>query len=179
VYIDRSAPGVRFGAPQLLGRFHDPDGLPAPAASPALVRLSSESVMLAWAGAAAGHWVVHTAPIDLGGVGDVGTISASGTDALLAHLAAGPAGDAIVLWTEPSPTAAGPPDFSRQAIFAARGFDVYGAHGMFGAREQVAPPAPVSNASVAIDPDSDRAIAVWRGEADVIEYSLRAIESAP
>jgi hypothetical protein len=179
VYIDRSAPGVRFATPQLLGRFRDPDGLPAPAASPALVRLSSESVMLAWAGEAAGHWVVHTAPIDLNGVGDAGTIAAAGTDALLAHLAAGPAGDAIVLWTEPSPTAAGAPDTARQAIFAARGFDVPGAHGMFGAAEQVAPPAPVSNATVAIDPDSDRAIAVWRGEADAVEYSLRAVETVP
>jgi hypothetical protein len=179
VYIDRSAPGVRFATPQLLGRFRDPDGLPAPAASPALVRLSSESVMLAWAGAAAGRWVVHTAPIDLNGVGDAGTIAAPGTDALLAHLAAGPEGDAIVLWTEPSPTAAGPPDMARQAIFAARGFDEYGAHGMFGAPEQVAPPAPVSDATVAIDPDSDRAIAVWRGEADAVEYSLRAVETVP
>jgi hypothetical protein len=179
VYIDRSAPGVRFVSPQLLGRFSDPDGLPAPAASPALVRLSSESVMLAWAGAAAGRWVVHTAPIDLNGVGDAGTIGAPGTDALLAHLAAGPEGDAIVLWTEPSPTAAGPPDMARQALFAARGFDDSGAHGMFGAPEQVAPPAPVSDATVAIDPDSDRAIAVWRGEADAVEYSLRAVETVP
>jgi hypothetical protein len=176
VYIDRSAPGVRFTTPQLLGRFPDPDGLPAPSASPALVRLSSESVMLAWAGAAAGRWVVHTAPIDLNGVGDAGTIAASGTDALLAHLAAGPAGDAIVLWTEPSPTAAGPPDMARQAIFAARGFDDDGANALFGAPEQVAPPAPVSDATVAIDPDSDRAIVVWRGEADAVEYSLRAAE---
>jgi hypothetical protein len=179
VYIDRSAAGVRFTTPQLLGRFSDPGGLPAPAASPALVRLSSEGVMLAWAGAAAGHWVVHTAPIDLNGVGDAGTIAASGTDALLAHLAAGPDGDAIVLWTEPSPTAAGPPDMARQAIFAARGFDVSGANGMFGGAEQVAPPAPVSDATVAIDPDSDRAIAVWRGEADALEYSLRAVETVP
>jgi hypothetical protein len=179
VYIDRSAPGVRFTTPQLLGRFSDPDGLPAPAASPALVRLSSESVMLAWAGAAAGRWVVHTASIDLNGVGDAGTIAAPGTDALLAHLAAGPDGDAIVLWTEPSPTAAGPPDIARQAIFAARGFDDSAAHGMLGAPEQVAPPAPVSDATVAIDPDSDRAIAVWRGEADAVEYSLRAVEAVP
>ncbi len=179
VYIDRSATGVRFGTPQLLERLRDPDGLSEPAASPALVRLSSESVMLAWAGAAAGHWVVRTAPVDLNGVGAAGTIAATGTDALLAHLAAGPAGDAIVLWTEPAPTAAGPPDMARQAIFAARGFDDYPAHGIFGAPEQVAPPGPVSDATVAIDPDSDRAIAVWRGEADAVEYSLRAFGPAP
>ena len=63
VYIDRSGSGVRFRAAELLERFEDPDGLTAPAASPSLVRLSSESVMLAWAGASAGHWVVRTASV--------------------------------------------------------------------------------------------------------------------
>ena len=53
VYVDRSALGVRFGAPQLLERFRDPDGLASPAGSPRLVRLSSESVLLAWASSAA------------------------------------------------------------------------------------------------------------------------------
>jgi hypothetical protein len=180
VYIDRSASGVRFGAPQLLERFRDPDGLPAPAASPSLVRLSSESVMLAWAGASGGHWVVRAAPVDLNGVGDTSTIAApSGMDALLAHLAAGPAGDVLVLWTEPLPSAAGAPDMARQAIFAARGFDDYPAHSLFGAPEQVSPPTPVSDPTVAIDPDSDRAVAVWRGEADAVEYSIRASAGAP
>lgn len=68
VYIDRSGDGVRFGAPELLEGFTDPDGLAPPAGSPSLVRLSSESVMLAWAGAAEGHWVVRTAPVNLNGV---------------------------------------------------------------------------------------------------------------
>lgn len=180
VYIDRSASGVRFGAPQLLERFRDPDGLPAPAASPSLVRLSSESVMLAWAGASGGRWVVRAAPVDLNGVGDTSTIAApSGTDALLAHLAAGPIGDALVLWTEPLPSADGAPDVARQAIFVARGLDDYPEHGMFGTPEQVAPPTTVSDATVAIDPDNDRAVAVWRGEADAVEYSIRAATAAP
>jgi hypothetical protein len=180
VYLDRSAPGVHFGAPQLLERVRDPDGSSAPAASPSLVRLSSESVMLAWAGAAAGHWVVRGAPVDLGGIGDVNTIAAPpGTDALLARLAAGPVGDALVLWTEPLPTAAGPPDMARQAIFAARGFGPYLAHTSFGPPEQLAPPAPVSDPTVAFDPDSDRAVAVWRGEAAAVEYSIRAAATAP
>ena len=123
VYLDRSATGVRFGAPQLLERFHDPDGLPSPAASPSLVRLSSESVLLAWAGSAAGHWVIRAAPVDLNGLGAISTIAAPSGDALLADLTAGPVGDALVLWTEPAPTAAGAPDMQRQALFAARGYD--------------------------------------------------------
>jgi hypothetical protein len=191
VYIDRSAPGVRFGsasstgactkcsAPQLLERFRDPDGALPPAASPSLVRLSSESVMLAWAGANAGRWVVRAAPVDLNGLGDTSTIAAAGTDALLAHFTTGPVGDAMLLWTEPLPTAAGPPDMARQAIFAARGFDNPQASSRFGAPEQLAPPASVSDPTVAIDPDSDRAVAVWRGEADAIEYAVRAATATP
>ena len=179
VYIDRSAIGVRFGAPQLLERFRDPDGLPSPAASPSLVRLSSEGVMLAWAGSAAGHWVVRTAPVDLNGVGAPSTIAAPGGDALLADLAAGPADDALVLWTEPLPTAAGLPDMERQAIFAARGFDAHPPRTMFGEPERIAPPAPVGDATVALDPGSDRAVAVWRGEAGAIEYSIRSSGKSP
>lgn len=173
VYVDRSAVGVRFGAPELLERFHDPDGLPSPTASPSLVRLSSESVVLAWAGSAAGHWVVRTAPVELGGVGAVTTIPTPGVDALLADLAAGPDGDALVLWTEPQPTAAGPPDMERQALFAAQGFDGAQARTVFDEPEEVAPPAPVGDATVALDPANDRAVAVWQGEAATIEYSIR------
>ena len=141
--------------------------------------MSSESVMLAWAGSAAGHWVVRTAPVDLNGVGAVSTIAASGGDALLAALAPGPDDDALVLWTEPLPTAAGPPDMQRQAIFAARGSDAYPGQTVFGEPEELAPPAPVIDATVALDPDSDRAVAVWQGEAATIEYSIRSGAPGP
>jgi hypothetical protein len=179
VYIDRSGTGVRFRAPQLLERFGDPDGLPSPAGSPSLVRLSSESVMLAWAGSAAGRWVVRTAPVDLHGVLAVSTIAAPGADALLADLASGPDNDALVLWTEPLPSAAGRPDMSRQAIFAARGTDAYPGRTIFGEPEEVAPPAPVSDPSVALDPDNDDAVAAWQGEAATIKYSIRRSAPAP
>jgi hypothetical protein len=179
VYLDRSAVGVRFGAPRLLERFVDPDGLPSPAASPSLVRLSSESVVLAWAGSAAGHWVVRTAPVDLDGLGAVSTIAVPGADALFAALAAGPASDALVLWSEPEPTAGGPPDMQRQALFAAHGFDAYPQRTVFGEPELLAPPAPVDDASVAFDPDSDRAVAVWQGEAGAIEYAIRTAGKSP
>jgi hypothetical protein len=174
VYLDRSATGEHFDTPQLLERFHDPDGLPSPVASPSLVRLSSESVVLAWAGSAARHWVIRAAPVDLNGLGAISTIAAPSGDALLADLAAGPVGDALVLWTEPAPTAAGAPDMQRQALFAARGYDAAPPRSLFGEPEQVAPPSPVTDASVALDPRSDRAVAVWQGEAGAIEYSLRS-----
>ena len=51
VYAELSVPNVHFGAPRLLERFADPGGLAPPSGSLRLVRLLSESVMLAWTGA--------------------------------------------------------------------------------------------------------------------------------
>jgi len=174
VFLDRSKTGVRFGSATLLERFADPPGTAAPAASPRLVRLSSESVMMAWSGAAAGLRVIRTAPIDLRGLGAVSTIATPGSDALLADLAPGPAGDAVVLWTEPQPGAGGAPDMARQAILAARGYDAYPGRAIFGSSEQVSAPAAVAGASLAVDPSNDEAIAVWRGQGALPEYSIRA-----
>ena len=180
VYLDRSAAGVRFGAPRLLERFRNPDSLTSPPGSPTLVRLSTESVMLAWAGATNGRWAVRAAAVNAGGVGNANTISAPGADALLAALAPGPDGEALVLWTEPQQPPGGPPDMSRQAIFSARGVNVSAARTRFGAPEQVAPPGPNSDATVAIDPASDRAIAAWRGAGGQVRYAVRgALSAAP
>jgi hypothetical protein len=173
IYVSRSQTGVRFGAPQLLERFPDPPGLPAYVDSPRLVRLSSESVMLAWTGAQDGHWVVRTAPIDLHGVRAADTISPPGRDALLAGFAPGPDDEVLALWTEPQPSTTGL-DLARQAIFAARGFDAYPGQTAFAAGEQVAPPGANSDATIALDPDSDRAIAAWRTGAGLLAYAIRS-----
>jgi hypothetical protein len=179
VYIDRSRLGVRFGAPQLLERFSDPDGLGSPAASPSLVRLSSESVLLAWAGAAEGHWVVRAAPVDLEGVLTLATVAAPGADALLAGLAPGPDDDALLLWSEPAPSEGGAPDMARQALFAARGTEAISGRVVFDEPETISPPGPVLDPTVAVDPDDDAALAVWQGEAGAIEYSVRSPGAAP
>ncbi len=173
VYLDQSAVGVRFGAPGLLESFRDPGG-PAPAVSaPRLIRLSNESVMLAWAGVASGRWVVRTAAIDQHGVGAPSTIAAPDGDALLCDLAAGPDGEALVLWSEPEQGEGGVADTQREAIFAARGVDARPRRTIFGAPEEVAPSGPNGEAAVAIDPTSDRALVVWRSGAGSLEYALR------
>jgi hypothetical protein len=173
VYLDRSRTGVRFGAPLLLERCEDPDGLPAPAASPSLVRLSSESVTMAWAGSAQGRWVVRAAAIDRAGAPAVTTIAPAGRDALLEDLAPGPDGDALVLWSEPQQPRAGAAQPDSRAIFAARAIDA--GRPVFAGPEEVAPPGPNSDATVALDPDSDRALAVWRGANGAIEYAIRNV----
>jgi hypothetical protein len=175
VYLDRSGTGVHFGAPTLLERYHDPAGLAPPAGSPSLVRLSSESVMMAWAGAAKERWVVRTAAIDRTGAPAVTTIATPGRDALLEDLATGPDGDALVLWSEPQQTATGRPILERNAIFAARGIDAHPGRSIFAKPEQVAPAGPNSDATVALEPDSDRALAVWRGARGKLQYALRDV----
>lgn len=174
VWLDQSSVGVRFGAPQLLARFSDPAGVPPPPASPRLIRLSDESVMLAWAAVAEGHWVVRTAAIDQHGVGAASTIAGQdGGDALLCGLAAGPYSEALVLWSEPQPGEDGRPDLGSQAIFAARGLDAHPRRTIFGPSEEVAAPGPNSEATVALDPTSGRALAVWRN-AGTLQYAVRA-----
>ncbi|HEX7610632.1 MAG TPA: hypothetical protein VF380_08170, partial [Solirubrobacteraceae bacterium] len=180
VQLALSAPGVRFAAPQLLERFAAPEGMAPPAASPELVRLRSESVMLAWAGAVAGHWVLRTAPVDLLGVRAVGTIAAAaGGDALLAALAPAPDGSALALWSEPQAGAGGVPDPTRQTLMAADGFDMYPGLTRFAAPEQVAPPGPVAAATIAVDPSNGRALAVWSATGGALRYALRSPPGAP
>jgi hypothetical protein len=173
IYVARSQTGVRFTAPQLLERFLDPPDLPSYVDSPHIVRLSSESVMMAWTGAEAGHWVIRTAAIDLNGVRPPDTISAPSRDALLADLAPGPDDEVLALWTEPQETAAGL-NLGSQAIFAARGFDAYPGQTAFTPGEQVAPTGPNSEATIALDPASDRAVAAWRTGAGLLAYAIRA-----
>jgi len=174
IYLDISAVGARFGRPRLLERFADPGGLASPNGSPSLVRLSSETVMIAWAGSAQGRWVVRTAPVYTNGLQSVNTISATGADALLAALVPGPRDEAFVLWTEPQRTAQGLASTSQQAIFAARGTDEHGGVSVFGAPEQLAPAGPNGDPAVAVDPDSDRAVAAWKRADGRIAYSIRA-----
>jgi hypothetical protein len=174
VFAELSGAGVRFGAPRLLERFTDPGGLAPPA--PRLVRLLSESVMLAWTGAQDGHWVVRTAAVDEHGVRAIDTISAPGRNALLADLAPGPAGEAYALWTEPPSSSTGL-DLDNQALYAARGIDAYPGLTIFGAPEQIVAAGSSGargEAAVGVDPDSDRAIVAWRTAAGAIVSSQRA-----
>ena len=134
VFAELSAPGVSFGTPRLLERYADPGGLTPP--PPRLVRLISESVMLAWTGVESGHWVVRTAAIDLNGVRAIDTISSSGRNALLTDLIPGPAGEAYALWSEPQSTSSGGLDLHDRALYAARGIDAYPGRTIFGAPER-------------------------------------------
>jgi hypothetical protein len=173
IYFVYSGPGVRFGRPQLLERFSNPAGARYPTTSPLLVRLSSESVMLAWTGAQDGRWVVRTAAVDMNGLRQRSTISPPDSDALLDDLQPGPDGEAIALWSAPQRTPDGKLDPHAQALVAARGIDARPGITIFGGPEQIAPAGPNGDATLAFDPDTDRALALWRGAGGAIDYSLR------
>jgi hypothetical protein len=130
--------------------------------------------MLAWSGAQHGRWVVRTAAIDLNGLGAVATISDGRADSLLSDLQPGPEGEALALWTEPQRTAAGRLDAHDQALLAARGIDAFPDRTIFAAPERIAAPGANSDATLAFDPASDRALALWRGEGGGVEYAIRA-----
>jgi hypothetical protein len=179
VYFERSAPGVRFGAsaPRLLERFADPRHEAFAGGGPRLVRLASESVMLAWTGRSAGHWVVRVAAVHADGVHTIETVSPRHRDSLLAALEPGPANEAYALWSEPRTTPAGL-DTGGQALFAARGVEARLARTAFSAPELIAQAGAGGSdgqAAIGVDPGSDRALAVWRTPGGAIDYSLRAI----
>jgi hypothetical protein len=173
VYLDQSATGPRFAAPaRRIEHARYAEGLAAPGASPRLVRLSSESVMAAWTGVEGGDLVIRTAPIDQRGLRTVSTLAAPGSDAVLAALAPGPRGDAVMLLTE-RPKDAGLPAAGGQVLLAALGSEAAG-RTLFATPEPVAPPGAVTGASAGFEPATDRAFAAWRGPGGVIEYSVLA-----
>jgi len=179
VFAELSASNVSFGTPRLLERYIDPGGLAPP--PPHLIRLASESVMLAWTGVQAGHWVVRTAAIDLNGVRTTDTISSPTRNALLADLSPGPAGEAYALWSEPLSSPSGRLDMHDRALYAARGIDAYPGRTIFGAPEQIVAPGAsgaTGQAAIGVDPDSDRAIAAWRTPGGTIDYSLHSVGGA-
>lgn len=173
VWLDRSSNGVRFHAPEEIERFDDPAGLRSPPASPRLVRMSSEGVLLAWAGESGGRWVVRSAPLDMNGMGEVSTIEAPGSQALLAGLVPGPRDEALALWTVPASAAGASGAAAGRALFAARAFEAPPQRTQFAAAEELAAPGPVGQLAAGIDPDSGRALVVWQAQGGVLEYSVR------
>ena len=172
VHLDISGAGVSFGAPMLLERFTVPDSLPA-AASPLLIRLRSESVMIAWNGASAGHWVLRSAPVELGGLGTVDTVAPASRDALLQALVPGPDGEALMLWSQSGGSGAA------SSLYASRGFQARPRRVDFAEAELVAPAGVITQPTVAIDPSGDDALAAWRDGRGEIEYSIRSRTAAP
>lgn len=159
IYVDLSAVGVRFATPRLLAAFADPARVGLRSGSLALVRLSTENVLLAWTDAEHGHYVVRAAPAVFAASRPSALVSDPQGQAVLADLAPGPAGEAVVLWS------AGPPgsalDPSQTELWAARAVIEPHDRPAVSGRERIAPAGPNVDGSVAVDPANDRAVAAW------------------
>jgi hypothetical protein len=158
VRIAFSGAGVRFAGSRLVASFADPQGAGSAPGALALVRLSTENVMLAWTDSEHGHYVVRAAPAVFAGTRPPARLSDPAAQSVLADLAPGPAGEAVALW---SATPAASFERSHNELWAARAFvERHGRVG-FSAPELVAPAAANAASSVAIDPANDRALAAW------------------
>jgi hypothetical protein len=161
VYLDLSTAGVRFGVPQLLASFADPERAGESPGSIRLQRLSTENVELAWTTAESGHYVVHAAPAVYAATRAV-TVSDPGSQAILNDLAPGPIGEAVALWSTAPSIGGGALDRSRSQLWAARTSIRAPDHVVSRAPQMVASAGPNAEATLAVDPASDRAVAAWR-----------------
>ncbi|MDQ6810756.1 MAG: hypothetical protein M3Z95_02505, partial [Actinomycetota bacterium] len=160
VYLSLSAAGVRFEAPQLLTAFTDPQQAGRRPGSLALKRLSTENVMLAWTVAEHGHYLVRAAAAVFAGSRPTTRLSDAHSQAILADLAPGPAGDAVVMWSS-APRLGGGLDTRRTELWATRSRIVPHARVVFARPEMIAPAAANLAPTVAVDPADDRAVAAW------------------
>jgi hypothetical protein len=170
-YVDLSQAGVRFVAPRLLASFADPANVGLSPGSLALVRLSTENVLLAWTDVEHGHYVVRAAPAVFAGTRPSALVSDAHGQAVLDDLAPGPAAEAVVLWSAAPRGAALDP--SKTELWAARAVILQHDRPAVSAREPIAPAGPNVDGSVAVDPADDRAVVAWltQGSHPSIQYA--------
>ena len=161
VYLDLSTTGVRFGQPRQLASFADPQQVGRRAGSLALERLSTENVMLAWTVAEQGHYAIRAAPAVFAASGHTTRLSDPNSQAILADLAPGPAGEAIALWSTAPEAAGGALDARRAELWAARTSIVPHARVAVRRPELIAAAGPNADATVGVDPANDHAVAAW------------------
>ncbi|HYM45249.1 MAG TPA: hypothetical protein VES65_03700 [Solirubrobacteraceae bacterium] len=176
IYLDLSSAGVRFGAPRVLASFADPQQSGRSPGSLALVRLSTENVMLAWTAVEHGSYVVRANPAVFAATRPTVRLSNPGEQSVLAGLAPGPADEAVALWRSAPRLPDGRLDQGRTALWTARTWIGEGDRLQAGPPEMIAAQGPNAAATVAVDPANDRAVAAWRTLAapQRIEYALGA-----
>jgi hypothetical protein len=175
IHLDLSATAVRFGKPRLLASYPDPARAGERPGSLALVRLSGETVVLAWTAASRGHYVVRAAAALVAATRPTTLLSDPARDAVLADLAPGPTREAVALWSSPAGTsAASAAGAHGTELWTARTVIAPGDRLLSGGRARIAAAGPNGAASVAVDPRSDRAVAAWRtqGAPSRIAYAV-------
>ena len=172
-YLSLSAAPIRFGAPRLLASFADPQRLGRSPGSLALVRLSTENVLLAWTVAEHGHYLIRAAPAVFA-ASKPRVVSDPHSQAILSDLAPGPAGEAIALWRTAPRLAGGALDMRRAELWTARASIRPHAHVELRNTEMIAAAGPNLAPAIAVDPANDQAVAAWLslGAQRRIEYAV-------
>lgn len=180
IELSLSAAGVRFREPRLLASFADPERVGLCPGSIALVRLSTENVMLAWTVAEHGHYLIRAVPPVFAFSKPATLLSDPRSQAILADLAPGPAGEAVALWRTAPRLADGALNMRRAELWAARTSIVPHARVVLRDAEMIAPSGPNLAPAVAVDPANDRAVAAWvlGGAQRKIEYAVGAGSAA-
>jgi len=158
VYLSISGPGARFAAPRLVEHFSEPSASTLPRPRADLVRLSNESVTMAWTGLyRSEHYVVRSAAVGLNAMGHITTLSDPRADALLGPLVAGPRADALALWSSPNHASPGTNLDGRLFVSSFK-------HVRLGPLVHLAGPGRYADPAAAFDPASDRALVAWRAD---------------
>jgi hypothetical protein len=177
VLLAHSGFGPRFHGTQTLASFTEPPGVRLTAGAVAAERLSSEGVALLWPAIADGNYVVDAAGATTSGLQFLSTLAEPGQDLRLGAVATGPDNEIAVL-VELAPRTATGFDQSHQEILATRSNVVHGTPSLgFGPLVELAPSGPNVDPAVAVDPDSDTALAAWQtdvGGLSQVEYSIGA-----
>ena len=180
IFLEHSGNNVELPvAPHLLAEFAEPAAQRLGAGSIALVRVTpSEGVLAAWTLIANGNYEVQAAGLTSSQVLPPATIEEPGVDLRLAALATGPHDDYVAV-LESAPRSAGGFDTSQQTILAAR--SVPGGPGGvdFETPTQLASAGFNSAPSVAIDPDTDRAVVVWQTLVAGVPAVAYAVRTGP
>jgi hypothetical protein len=171
VRLALSATEVRFHGSRLLADYPDPQGEGASHGALALVRLSSENVVLAWTAAAGGHLGVYAAPAVFAGTRPSTLISGAG-EGVLAALAAGPAREAVALYRGTAPDG-GEAGAGRARLWASRITIGHGDRLSYAAPQPIGADGAVHPA-LAVDPATDRPVAAWStgGSSPALEYAI-------
>jgi len=180
IELSLSAAGVRFGGPRLLASFADPERVGLSPGSVALVRLSTENVMLAWTVAEHGRYLIRAVPPVFAFSRPATLLSDPRSQAILADLAPGPAGEAVALWRTAPRLADGALNMRRAELWAARASIVPHARVVLRDTEMIARSGANLAPAVAVDPANDRAVAAWvlGGAQRKIEYAVGAGSAA-
>jgi len=163
ILVAHSAVGPRFHRTRMLASFTESAMSRLPPGAVAAERLSSEGVALLWpARASSGDLVLDAAPARQYGVLAPRVIAIAGEDVHLGAVATGPRTERGAL------REAAPPGSASRALFAVRSNVVRDPGGLgFGALVELARPGPNSAPAIAVDPESDAAIAAWQSGAGI------------